>query len=211
MASRDERLDRWIEVPECERQVSKWKPTRLEIEEKPEPVRLNQPYRPYRGKASLEADLVRVFILWRPLGEGNYSGVNFSVGRALASDEIRYIVDRTSECERRLYSSDEAGQRLLSWFPRERRKASPPRRIDLVVKKDSAVWLLEAKADPSKLEEAIGQVLEDRELFQREYGSRKPIRLGIICEESSRAIEETCRKLGITIFERGTVGFRIIE
>ncbi len=85
----------------------------------------------------------------------------------MGTEKPHYIIDRTRGVKRRIYPSDEAYKQWLNIFPPERVITSPPRRINLVFENDYEMWLLEAKADPDKLEEALGQVLVDRTLFKK--------------------------------------------
>jgi len=210
MTSRDEMLDRWIEASMIRNFKAKWKPITLEREEIYESVRPDKPSDSYRGRRLPEDVLVTEFIRLKPLGEGDYSRREFSVGREIVTEEPHYIIDRTRGIERRIYPSDEAYKQWLNIFPPERVMTSPPRRIDLVFENDYEIWILEAKADPDKLEEAVGQVLVDRTLFQQDNISHKPIRLGIICKECSHHIEDTCEELGIAVFEKTSNSFRTI-
>ncbi len=81
MVNRDEMLDRWIRASMIRNFKASWKPIALEREETYESVRPDKPSHSYRGRRSPEGVLVTGFIRLKPLGEGDYSRREFSVGR----------------------------------------------------------------------------------------------------------------------------------
>lgn len=157
-----------------------------------------------------EKRLIADFKRCNPLGNCTYHDqVKVGRGKILEEKDIQYIKDTTSGKTRIIRQSDPEFQKWLDIFPPERRKRSlPARSIDLVCETSKEIWILEAKV--SLNQEAIGQVLQDNDLYQKERKPTKPLKLGIICEESDPYLEETCQRRSITIFEKTVDCFRIL-
>lgn len=155
-----------------------------------------------------EMKLIADFKRCNPLGDCTYHDeVKVGRGKILEEKDIQYIKDITSVKTRIIRPSDPEFQKLLDIFPPERRnRPVPARSIDLICETSKEIWLLEAKVTLNQ--EAVGQVLQDKDLYEEERKPTKRLKLGIICQESDLYLEKTCKKRCITIFEKTENCFR---
>ncbi|MEA3222368.1 MAG: hypothetical protein U9P49_04285 [Thermodesulfobacteriota bacterium] len=72
------------------------------------------------------------------------------------------------------------------------------KRIDLLVKKDSEIWIFEITPKVSKA--AVGGVLTYRDLYKKQYKPKVPVHVGIIVEMDDKAYHETLEKLNIKLW-----------
>ncbi|MDI6905453.1 MAG: hypothetical protein QMD13_08245 [Candidatus Bathyarchaeia archaeon] len=163
-----------------------------------------------KGLLTREKRLIVDFKRCNPLGDCTYyDEVRVSRGKIVQDKDIQYIKDSTSGKTRIIRRSDPEFQKWLDTLPLlPRNRPVPARSIDLVCETSEEIWILEAKVslDPC----AFGQVLQDELLYKKERKPTKPLKLGIICEESDPYLEETCQRLSITIFEKTVDCFRVL-
>jgi len=157
-----------------------------------------------------EKRLIADFKRCNPLGKCTYyDEVRVGRGKIVQDKDIQYAKDTTSGKARIIKRSDPEFQKWLDRFPPEQRnRPVPARSIDLVCETSRYTWILEAKVslDPC----AFGQVLQDELLYKNEGKPTKPLKLGIICEESDPYLEQLCQKHHITIFEKTVECFRVL-
>jgi len=166
--------------------------------------------RPSQKVLTREKRLIVSFKRCNPLGKCTYYyEVRIGRGKTVQDKDIQYIKDTRSGKARIIKRSDPEFQKWLSRFsPEERNRPVPARSIDLVCETSKDIWILEAKVslDPC----AFGEVLQDELLYKNERKPSKPLKLGIICEESDPYLEQLCQKHNITIFEKTEKCFRAL-
>jgi hypothetical protein len=163
-----------------------------------------------RRPPTREKQLIADFKRCNPLGNCiYYDEVGVGRGKIVQDKDIQYIKIHTSGKARIIRRSDPEFQKLLDLFPPEQRnRPVPARNIDLVCETSEVIWILEAKVLVDSC--AFGQVLQDELLYKNERKPPKPLKLGIICEESDPYLEQLCQKHHITIFEKTVEGFRVL-
>jgi len=72
------------------------------------------------------------------------------------------------------------------------------KRIDLVVKRDTEIWIFEITPKVSKA--AVGGVLTYRDLYIKQFKPHVPVHVGIIVEMDDKAYHPTLDKLGIKLW-----------
>jgi hypothetical protein len=157
-----------------------------------------------------EKQLIVDFKRCNPIGNCTYyDEVSIGRGKIVQDKDIQYIKDTTSGKARIIRRSDPDFQKLLDRFPpKQRNRPVPARRIDLVCETSKNIWILEAKISLDTC--AFGQVLQDEALYKDERKPTKPLKLGIVCEESDPYLEQLCQKHNITIFEKTAECFHIL-
>jgi len=157
-----------------------------------------------------EKRLIVNFKRCNPLGKCTYyDEVRVGRGKIVRDEDVQYIKIMHQGKTRIIQRSNPEFQKWLDIFPPERRnRPVPARSIDLVCETSKDIWILEAKVslDPC----TFGQVMQDELLYKSERKPTKPLKLGIICEESDPYLEELCQKHHITIFEKTVECFRIL-
>jgi hypothetical protein len=163
----------------------------------------------YKGRLTRHWRLIEEFIRCKPLGEGMFHH-EVQVGRCLQPKlkDIKYIIDRTTGKQRRIERSDEKFSFLLR-VPIKR--PSLVKSIDLIYETKDEIWILEAKTSHERTSDAIGQLMLDETLYRKERNIKKPLKLGIICEESDIILELTCKEKQIAIFEKTATCFHVIK
>lgn len=160
-----------------------------------------------RGSSTQEKRLIVDFKQCNLLGNCTcHDEVRVGIGRILKEHEVKYIKDTRSGKPRIIRRTDPEFQELLHLVHKTGVKSPvPARSIDLVCETSKNIWLLETKVTLNC--EAIGQVLQDEVLYKNERKPTKPLKLGVICEESDPYLEEVCQKHRITIFEKAGDSF----
>jgi len=72
------------------------------------------------------------------------------------------------------------------------------KRIDLVVHSDKAIWIMEITPKLSKA--AIGGCQVYKELYEKEFKPKLPVKMGIIVEMDDPNYHSMLEKLGITLW-----------
>jgi len=72
------------------------------------------------------------------------------------------------------------------------------KRIDIVVKTETAVWILEVTPKLSKA--AIGGVVTYRDMYMKQFNPRAPTNVGIVVEVDDLAYHATLQKYGIKLW-----------
>jgi hypothetical protein len=167
--------------------------------------------RPSQESLSREKQLIVNFKRCNPVGKCTYyDEVRVGRGKMLKDKDTQYIIDATTPGKaRRIRRGDPEFQKWLDLSHIVQRKCPvPARSIDLVCETSKDIWILEAKVllDPC----AFGQVLQDELLYKNERKPTKPLKLGIICEESDPYLEQLCQEHHITIFEKTIECFRVL-
>ena len=81
-------------------------------------------------------------------------------------------------------------------------------RIDAVVWRKAEVWIMEVKEVGNVV--AIGQLVSYQHYFLQEYPVKKPVYLGLVCEDYKKSIEPVAKRYGITIFKVKPWGIEIV-